>query len=85
MIVYIKAINITTMECVKRGYNLSIKFDRDGNIILKSVNEYSNVEIQESGSSSKMLNVIVNGVDIKQHDLISTHMTTKEAWDIMRY
>ena len=34
------------MKCVRKGYNLPIKANQDGNRILKHVDEYSNTEIQ---------------------------------------
>lgn len=46
LITYIETTEIRAIECVRKGYTLPTKFDRGGNIILKFLNEYSNVEIQ---------------------------------------
>lgn len=68
------------MKCVRTSYILPIMSDRDKkkkNIILKPVNEYSNVEIQKSSFNSNAFNANFNGVDINKYDLISTCTTTR--------
>lgn len=63
-LILLNPFDIRVMECVRKA-------------ILKLVNEYFNTEILESDFNSKMLNAIANGVDINQHDLISTCTTRK--------
>ena len=64
-------------------YTSPIKIDEDGVEFPKPVREWTNDELDVSGYNAKGLNVIVNGVDVFQHQLISTCKTSKAAWDIL--
>ena len=83
MKIYLTAIDERVWQYVLTGYIPPIKIDEDGVASPKSIREWTNDELDASGYNAKGLNAIVNGVDVFQHQLISTCKTSKTAWDIL--
>ena len=79
MEIYLTAIFEIVWQCVRTRYISPIKIDKDGVEFLKPVKEWTNDELDTSGYNAKELNSIVNGVDVFQHQLISTCKTSKTA------
>ena len=50
----------------------------------KPVKKRSNDELDASPYNAKGFNAIVNGVDVFQHQLVSTCKISKAAWDILQ-
>ena len=65
------------------GYTPPTKTNENGVKSPKPVKEWTNDELNASGYNAKELNAIVNGVDVFQHQLISTCKTSTAACDIL--
>ena len=83
MEIYLTAIFEIVWQCVRTRYISPIKIDKDGVEFLKPVREWTNDELNASGYNAKGLTDIVNGVNMFQHQLISTCKTFKASWDIL--
>ena len=84
MEIYLTTIDERVWQCVLKRYTPTIKIDEDGVEFPKPIREWTNDELDAYGYNAKGLNAIVNGVDVFQHQLISTCKTSKAAWDILQ-
>ena len=66
------------------SHDTPIKIDKDIVESPKPVREWTNDELDAFGYNTRGLNAIVNGVDVFQHQLISTCKTSKTTWDILQ-
>lgn len=78
-----ETIDFRARNHIVKGWTLPTTTVKNETAIPKPVDKYTDKELQGSDFSSKALDVIVNGVDMHQHQLISTYKIAKEAWDIL--